>query len=91
MGVEVPGHVMPVVTAERRPVPRAAGAVGEHCVVLSAEPPWKRSLTVFSRVPPTGAATDFLELPYRSWPYAQAPASPVRAHEDCAGEPAVVR
>ncbi|MFD4716483.1 hypothetical protein ACFWN5_43480 [Streptomyces sp. NPDC058430] len=38
-GVEVPGHVMPFATAGRRPVPRAAGAVGEACVALSAEPP----------------------------------------------------
>ncbi|MFC9674751.1 MULTISPECIES: hypothetical protein [unclassified Streptomyces] len=40
---------------------------------------------------PTGAAADLVELLRRSWPYARAPVSPVRAHEDCAGEPAVVR
>ncbi|MGW6157387.1 hypothetical protein ACWFRM_30295 [Streptomyces sp. NPDC055144] len=42
-------------------------------------------------MPPTRAAADFVELLCRSWPYAQAPASPVRAYEDCGEEPAVVR
>jgi DNA-binding transcriptional LysR family regulator len=40
------------------------GALGEDCVVLSVDPPWRRALTVFSRVrvPPTGAAEAFVEL-----------------------------
>ena len=38
------------------------GAVGEDCVVLSVDPPWKRPLTVFSRLPPTGAAEVFVDL-----------------------------
>ncbi|MFD5120199.1 hypothetical protein [Streptomyces sp. NPDC058385] len=43
------------------------------------------------QAPPTGAAADLVELLRRSWPYAQAPVSPVRATEDCAGEPVVIR
>ncbi|MEV5985347.1 LysR family transcriptional regulator [Streptomyces sp. NPDC052051] len=38
------------------------GAVGEDCVVLSVDPPWKRPVAVFSRVPPTGAAEAFVDL-----------------------------
>ncbi|UYQ66713.1 LysR family transcriptional regulator [Streptomyces peucetius] len=38
------------------------GAVGEDCVVLPADPPWRRALTVFSRVELTGAAAAFARL-----------------------------
>ncbi|MDR3083376.1 MAG: LysR family transcriptional regulator [Streptomyces sp.] len=37
-------------------------AVGEGCVVLFVDPPWKRSLAVVSRLPPTGAAEVFVDL-----------------------------
>jgi DNA-binding transcriptional LysR family regulator len=43
------------------------GAVGEDCVVLTPDPPWKRTLTVFSRVPPTGAAEAFVDLLCATW------------------------
>ncbi|MFD4140045.1 LysR substrate-binding domain-containing protein [Streptomyces sp. NPDC058572] len=46
------------------------GAVGEDCVVLSADPPWRRALTVFSRVELTGAAAAFAELLRSTGPYA---------------------
>ncbi|WP_340460598.1 hypothetical protein, partial [Streptomyces sp. A475] len=39
----MPGHVRPLATAERGPLPRAAGAVGEVGVVLSAKAPWTRT------------------------------------------------
>ncbi|MHC3814897.1 LysR family transcriptional regulator [Streptomyces sp. DT9] len=38
------------------------GAVGEDCAVLTVDPPWSRSLAVFSRVELTGAAAAFTEL-----------------------------
>ncbi|ALC19993.1 RuBisCO operon transcriptional regulator [Streptomyces pristinaespiralis] len=38
------------------------GAVGEDCVVLPVDPPWRRALAVFSRVEPTGAAGAFVDL-----------------------------
>lgn len=38
------------------------GAVGEDCVTLSPDPPWIRALTVFTRVPPTGAAETFVDV-----------------------------
>ncbi|MFE0721306.1 LysR family transcriptional regulator [Streptomyces rochei] len=44
------------------------GAVGEDCVVLTPDPPWRRALTVFSRVPPTGAAEAFVDLLRAAWP-----------------------
>ncbi|MFD5156975.1 hypothetical protein ACFWMJ_02650 [Streptomyces hawaiiensis] len=31
-------------------------AVGGGCAVLTPDPAWRRTLTVFSRLPPTGAA-----------------------------------
>ncbi|MFD5078663.1 LysR family transcriptional regulator [Streptomyces sp. NPDC058371] len=65
-------------------------AVGEDCAVLSVDPAWKRPLTVFSRVPLTGAAEAFGDLLRRSWSYGTAPASPVRAYVDCAPPSAVV-
>ncbi|MFI6645030.1 LysR family transcriptional regulator [Streptomyces sp. NPDC050504] len=40
----------------------ARGAVGEDCVLLTVDPPWRRALTVFSRVELTGAARAFTEL-----------------------------
>ncbi|MFF7311402.1 LysR substrate-binding domain-containing protein [Streptomyces sp. NPDC008137] len=59
-------------------------AVGEDCAVLAHEPPWKRTLTVFSRVPPTGAAAAFIDLLRSGWPHPRvAPAAPLRAYEDC--------
>jgi DNA-binding transcriptional LysR family regulator len=38
------------------------GAVGRDCVVLSHERPWKRPLSLFSRVPPTGVTEVFVDL-----------------------------
>ncbi|MFI6373595.1 LysR family transcriptional regulator [Streptomyces sp. NPDC050546] len=59
-------------------------AVGEDCVVLAHEPPWKRTLTVFARVPPTGAAAAFIDLLRTAWPHPRpAPTAPLRAYEDC--------
>jgi DNA-binding transcriptional LysR family regulator len=59
-------------------------AVGEDCVVLTPDPPWKRTLTVFARVPPTGAAEAFVDLLRSAWPHPRvAPAAPLRAYEDC--------
>ncbi|MDQ0752191.1 DNA-binding transcriptional LysR family regulator [Streptomyces africanus] len=66
-------------------------AVGEDCVVLTPDPPWKRTLTVFSRLPPTGAAEAFVTLLRSAWPHPRvASAAPLRAYEDCPEEgPAV--
>lgn len=62
-------------------------AVGEGCVVLSPDPAWKRTLTVFSRVVPTGAAAAFADLLRTAWPR---PHVLPRAYEDCAQDgPAV--
>ncbi|MGX5211839.1 LysR family transcriptional regulator [Streptomyces violaceus] len=59
-------------------------AVGEDCAVLSHDPPWKRTLTVFARVAPTGAAAAFIDLLRSAWPCpGVAPAAPLRAYEDC--------
>jgi DNA-binding transcriptional LysR family regulator len=59
-------------------------AVGEDCVVLTPDPPWKRTLTVFSRLPPTGAAEAFVTLLRSAWPHPRVtPAAPLRAYEDC--------
>jgi DNA-binding transcriptional LysR family regulator len=44
------------------------GAVGEDCAVLSHTPPWRRPMTVFTRVPPTGAAQAFVDLLREAWP-----------------------
>ncbi|MEW2283104.1 LysR family transcriptional regulator [Streptomyces sp. NPDC047841] len=44
------------------------GAVGEDCVVLTPDPPWRRPLTVYARVPPTGAAAAFVDLLRAAWP-----------------------
>ncbi|MFD5617849.1 LysR family transcriptional regulator [Streptomyces yangpuensis] len=44
------------------PAHMVRGAVGEDCVLLSLDPPWHRRLSVFSRVPLTGAAAAFAEL-----------------------------
>lgn len=65
------------------------GAVGEDCVVLSPDPPWARALTVFARVPPTGAAEAFVDLLRETWPLPGAPAAPTGPHEVC-GAPAPV-
>ncbi len=59
-------------------------AVGEDCVVLSPDPPWKRTLTVFSRVPPTGAAKAFVDLLRLAWPHSRVVSDPpLRAYQDC--------
>ncbi|WDV55267.1 LysR family transcriptional regulator [Streptomyces coeruleorubidus] len=59
-------------------------AVGDGCVVLTPDPAWKRTLTVFSRLPPTGAAEAFVNLLQSAWPHQRvAPAAPLRAYEDC--------
>ncbi|MCW5252819.1 LysR family transcriptional regulator [Streptomyces sp. SHP 1-2] len=52
------------------------GAVGEDCVVLAPDPPWRRPLAAFSRLAPTGAAEVFTRLLRTAWPPAAAPASP---------------
>lgn len=44
------------------------GVVGEDCVVLSPDPVWKRPLTVYARVPLTGAAEAFVHLLCAMWP-----------------------
>jgi DNA-binding transcriptional LysR family regulator len=49
------------------------GAVGEDCAVLSHTPPWRRPMTVFTRVPPTGAAQAFADLLREAWPTPGAP------------------
>ncbi|MFE1310834.1 LysR family transcriptional regulator [Streptomyces sp. NPDC058755] len=56
------------------------GAVGEDCVVLTPDPAWKRALTVYARVPPTGAAEAFVDLLRTTWPSLGAAAP--REHED---------
>lgn len=66
------------------------GAVGEDCVALSHEPPWKRPLTVFARAEPAGAAEAFVDLLRTVWPHPGAPASPVRPYEGCGPRGAVV-
>ncbi|MFF9280232.1 LysR family transcriptional regulator [Streptomyces griseosporeus] len=43
------------------------GAVGEDCAVLSPDPAWRRALSVFTRVPPTGAAEAFVDLLTVTW------------------------
>ncbi|WP_030665113.1 LysR family transcriptional regulator [Streptomyces rimosus] len=35
---------------------------GLHCTAVPTDPPWRREITVFSRVPPTGAAEHFVDL-----------------------------
>ncbi|WP_436842681.1 hypothetical protein [Streptomyces flaveolus] len=58
------------------------GAVGEDCedcVVLTPDPPWKRSLTAYARVPSTGAAAAFVDLLSAAWP----PLGPDGPHENC--------
>ncbi len=62
------------------------GAVGEDCVVLTPDPAWKRALTVYARVPPTGAAAAFVDLLRAAWPSAGA-AGAARAYDEC-GSPA---
>ena len=57
------------------------GAVGEDCVLLTPEPAWKRALTVYARVPPTGAVAAFVDLLRATWPSLGAP--PTRVYEDC--------
>ncbi|MEV0241054.1 LysR family transcriptional regulator [Streptomyces sp. NPDC050674] len=56
-------------------------AVGEGCVVLSPDPPWKRTLTVYSRVAPTGAAAAFVELLHTTWPHPRVLRNP--PYENC--------
>ncbi|MFE1884073.1 LysR family transcriptional regulator [Streptomyces diastatochromogenes] len=57
------------------------GAVGEDCVVLTPDPAWKRALTIYARVPPTGAAEAFVDLLRATWPSLGAAA--VREYEEC--------
>lgn len=57
------------------------GAVGEDCVVLSVDPPWRRPLTVFSRTEPAGAAAKFVEVLRGTLPPTQVPEPPDRAQE----------
>ncbi|MBT2511215.1 LysR family transcriptional regulator [Streptomyces sp. ISL-98] len=63
------------------------GAVGEDCVVLPVDPPWRRALTVFSRVELTGAAAAFAELLCESRSYGKPQASLARVYEDCPATP----
>ncbi|MFI6002508.1 LysR family transcriptional regulator [Streptomyces sp. NPDC051366] len=44
------------------PAHMVRGALGEDCALLSLDPPWHRPLSVFSRVPLTGAAEAFAGL-----------------------------
>ncbi|MFD9484837.1 LysR substrate-binding domain-containing protein [Streptomyces sp. NPDC059991] len=67
------------------------GGIGEDCVVLPVDPPWKRALAVFSRVELTGAAAAFAELLRRSAPYGGKGVSPVRPNADRDCEAPVVR
>lgn len=64
------------------------GAVGEDCVVLTPDPPWKRDLAVFSRVPPLGVAEAFVDLVSATWPARPAPAPPGRPDGARGGPPA---
>ncbi|WP_244202072.1 LysR family transcriptional regulator [Streptomyces diastatochromogenes] len=57
------------------------GAVGEDCVVLTPDPAWKRALTIYARVPPTGAAEAFVDLLRAAWP--SLGAAVVREYEAC--------
>ncbi|WP_097251745.1 LysR family transcriptional regulator [Streptomyces sp. Ag109_G2-15] len=57
------------------------GAVGEDCVVLTPDPAWKRALTIYARVPPTGAAEAFVDLLRATWPLLGA--AVVREYEEC--------
>ncbi|MCX4820044.1 LysR family transcriptional regulator [Streptomyces sp. NBC_01142] len=66
------------------------GAVGEDCVVLPADPPWRRAMTVFSRVELTGAAAAFTDLLRTSLPYGGTVSSPVRAYPDCDADASAV-
>ncbi|MGV9287455.1 LysR family transcriptional regulator [Streptomyces sp. NPDC003719] len=59
------------------------GAVGEDCVVLTPDPPWRRPMTVFARVPPTGAAEAFVDLLSTTWPAPGPPAAPTRPAATC--------
>ncbi|MER6710805.1 LysR family transcriptional regulator [Streptomyces sp. NPDC000877] len=62
------------------PAPLVRDAVGEGGVVLTPDPAWRRTVTVFSRVPPTGAAEAFVDLLRSAWPRLPAP---LREYEDC--------
>lgn len=66
------------------------GGIGEDCVVLPVDPPWKRALAVFARVELTGAAAAFAELLRRSAPYGGEGVSPVRPNADRDCEASVV-
>ncbi|MGW0814376.1 LysR family transcriptional regulator [Streptomyces viridiviolaceus] len=61
-----------------------SGAVGDGCVVLSPDPPWRRALTVFSRVPPTGAAEAFVDLLRLTRPTTAPAGPPDRPADICA-------
>lgn len=49
-------------------------------MVLTPDPAWRRTLTVFSRLPPAGAAERFVDLLRTAWPH---PRAPLPAYEDC--------
>ncbi|MFF5367008.1 hypothetical protein [Streptomyces sp. NPDC013187] len=55
-------------------------AVGAGCVVLTPAPARRRALTVFSRLPPAGAAQRFVDLLRTSWPR---PRAPLPVYEVC--------
>ncbi|MFE5756908.1 hypothetical protein ACFQ7I_24900 [Streptomyces massasporeus] len=56
-------------------------------MVLTPDPAWRRTLTVFSRLPPAGAAERFVDLLRTAWPH---PPAPLPVYEDCPdGGPAV--
>ncbi|MEU8887632.1 LysR family transcriptional regulator [Streptomyces sp. NPDC048442] len=59
------------------------GAVGEDCAVLSVDPPWRRALTVYSRVELTGAAAKFADLLRRSSPYGDGGGTPPQEGAAC--------
>ncbi|MFF8726056.1 hypothetical protein ACF073_06145 [Streptomyces sp. NPDC015171] len=69
------------------PARSVRGAVGEDCVVPAPDPPWKRSLAVYARVRPTGAARAFVDLLRATWPVLRAPGP----YEECARPAAPAR
>ncbi|MFY4717046.1 LysR substrate-binding domain-containing protein [Streptomyces sp. LaBMicrA B280] len=55
------------------------GAVGEDCVLLTPDPPWRRPLTVYARTEPIGATAAFVDLLRTRWPAVSGlPAGPER-------------
>ncbi|MFB7493531.1 LysR substrate-binding domain-containing protein [Streptomyces sp. NPDC056161] len=62
------------------------GAVGEDCVVLTPDPPWRRPLAVHARLPLTGAAAAFTDLLRTAWPPPR-PAAPLPVRSPTPGAP----